>query len=94
MLSAIARDYAERHWVNMSAREPSEAAATVARMLYCSWGMTAVRAQASLKLDGLAYVGTGAAAASRRRSAASAWHFRAREAYQLHHAGAQLRTKL
>ena len=83
----MSKDHAARHWIDMGARNPDAATALVTGMLYRSWGLAAVRAQASLKLGGLAHVGSGAAHASRRRTAASSWHRHIREAYQLHHAG-------
>ena len=61
--------------------DPGEAEAATARLLYRIWGMTMVRAQAWLKPCGLSSVGTSTSAAARRRTAAAAWHARAREAY-------------
>ena len=55
--------------------------------VYRSWGVAAVRAQARLKIDGLAHVGSGAPAAAARRAYGAERHSNLREAYQLHHRG-------
>ena len=73
----------------MGSRDPQEAAATLKRTLYRSWGLMAMRGQARLKLMGLSHVGSGAAAArARREEAASSYSLR-REAYQLHFAASR-----
>ena len=90
LVQTLASSYSARHWIDMHARDPNEAKAIVARMLYRSWGLAAVRANATLKLGGISFVGAGSAAAAGRRNASTAWHARAREAYQLHHAGWRL----
>ena len=77
----------------MLCRDSTEVAAELARTLYRSWGLAAVRAQARLKLAGLAQVGLGAAAAVSRRGAAEAALQRRRQAYQLHFAAVRLRRR-
>jgi len=89
LAEVLATSSASRQWVRMGSRDPLEAAATLKRTLYRSWGLMAVRAQARLKLAGLSHVGTGASAARARRSGATAAHARRREAYQLHFAAAR-----
>ena len=74
----------------MGCRDPDTAKAALARYLYKSWGVMAVRAQAHLKLGGLAHVGSGAVAADARRALGADFHRRAREAYQLHYRGGRL----
>ena len=71
-------------YIYMGCRDPQEAAATLKRSLYRSWGLMAMRGQARLKLAGLAQVGAGASVARARRLDATAAHARRREAYQLH----------
>ena len=53
----------------------------------------AVRAQARLKLEGLAHVGSGAVAAAARRTLGADFHRRAREAYLLHFAAERARRR-
>ena len=60
--------------------------------LYRSWGIAAVRAQASLRVSGLSHVGTGAVAAAGRRTLNSDFQARIKEAYQLQHGCGGRRT--
>jgi hypothetical protein len=87
LVGILAKAHASRHWITMGCRNPEEAVALTARTLFRSWGLMAVRAQACLKLSGLAHVGTGNKAASGRRETAAALHARLREAYQCHWSG-------
>ena len=91
LVAALSAGWASRDWVRMNCRDPSEATAVIAHSLYRSWGLAAVRAQARLKLNGLAHVGAGARAAAGRRVNSAATHAHFREAYQLHNCGAALR---
>ena len=59
----LATSCASRQWGRMGCRDPQEAAATLKRSLYRSWGLAAIRAQARLKLAGLSHVAAGASAA-------------------------------
>ena len=86
LVSILAVNCASRQWVRMGSRDPEEAAATLKRSLYRSWGLMAMRSQARLKLAGLSHVGAGASAARARRTDAAAAHARRRAAYQLHFA--------
>ena len=75
----------------MGFRDPQEAAASLKRSLYRSWGLMAMRGQARLKLRGLSHVGSGAVAARVRRAESGAAHHLRREAYQLHFAAHRFR---
>ena len=90
LVGVLAKAYASRNWVSLLCRDPAEAQSLVARSLYRSWGCMAVRAQACLKLSGLAYVGTGNTAATSRRTDSGTLHQRLREGYQRHHGRGQL----
>ena len=85
LVAQLATSRASRDWARLGCRDQKEAAATLARYLYRSWGIAAARAQACLRLAGLSHVGTGVVAAAGRRSANVAFHARVREAYQLQH---------
>ena len=76
-----------REWIRLGCRDSDDAKATLARYIYRSWGLAAVQAQARLKIDGLAHVGSGAPAAAARRAYGAELHGSLREAYQLHHRG-------
>ena len=86
LVTVLAASCASRQWTRMGARDPQDAAATLKRSLYRSWGLMAMRGQARLKLMGLSHVGSGAAAARARRTDSTAAHSLRREAYQLHFA--------
>ena len=90
LLLTLARSHAERHWVSMGSRDPQDAASALARSLYRSWGLMAVRSQARVKLANLCHVGGGSVAANARRAGSQAFHSRRREAYQLHFAAVRL----
>ena len=90
LVHVLATTCSARQWARMGSRDPQEAAATLKRSLYRSWGLMAVRGQARLKLMGLSHVGTGAAAARARRTSSAATHCLPREAYQLHFAAERL----
>ena len=93
LVSLLAAGQASRDWASMRCRDSNEAKALIARTLYRSWGLMAVRSQARLKLCGLAHVGTGMQAAALRRDRADLLHARLREAYQLHFCGAAGRRR-
>jgi hypothetical protein len=85
LVDLLAGGRASRDWVRMGCRSSNDAKASLARYLYRSWGLMAVRGQACLKLSGLAHVGPGAQIAADRRALGADYHQRARIAYQLHH---------
>ena len=87
MFEQLANGRACWKWIRMACRDPTDAKAAIARYLYRSWGVEAVRAQACLKLGGLVRVCTGAHAAASRRALGLRSHRRAPEAYQLQHRG-------
>ena len=58
LVASIAKEQAARHWIEADARDQNDAAAIVARLHYRSWDMTAVRAEAGVKLGSLAHVGS------------------------------------
>ena len=91
LVQTLARSHAERNWVHIGGRDPQEAASILARSLYRSWGVMAVRSQARVKLANLAHVGAGSAVAHSPHVGSEAFHARRREEYQLHHAAQRLR---
>ena len=91
LVKDLACGRAARDWPRLLCRDQDEAKALLARSLYRSLGLEAVRSQARLKLAGLSYVGTGVAAASCRRAYSETFYSRTREAYQLHHSGRRQR---
>ena len=91
LVNDLACGRAARDWPRLLCRDQDVAKALLDRSLYRSLGLEAVRSQARLKLAGLSHVGTGVAAASRRRANSEAFHTRTREAYQLHHSGRRQR---
>ena len=90
LLRVLATSQASRDWARMGCRDYDEAVAMISRTLYRSWGLMAIRAEARLKLAGLAHVRTRAAAACSRRTSSEAFRACRREAYQLHQAAARL----
>ena len=72
LLTAFCHVGAARHWRTMRAESQEAARGVLAWLLRRRWGMTALREAARLKLEGLEFVGRGAAMASDRRVAASA----------------------
>jgi len=94
LVAQLAACRGARDWARLGCRSPSDAVALLARHLYRSWGLAVVRAQACLRLGGLAHVGPGASAATGRRAANAAFYARLREAYQLQHRGGYGRTRL
>ena len=87
LVGQITSGRALREWIRLGCRDSEDAKATLARYIYRSWGLAAVRAQARLKIDGLAHAGSGAPAAAARRAYGAELHGSLREAYQLHHRG-------
>ena len=76
----MAGDVASRDWAQAGFADIGDAKAAALRQLYRTFGLAAVRAQARLKLGGLALVGTGAREALGRRSASFSVHARLRQA--------------
>ena len=69
LVQSAAASHSSRTWARFGFRTPDEARSATACLLYRSWGVMAVRAQARLKLHGLAHVGSGSSAAASRRFA-------------------------
>ena len=69
LLGQLARQGAKQKWRQMGCIGEEQAVGCLAWLLRRRWGLTAVRECARLKLERLAFVGRGAAAASRRRQA-------------------------
>ena len=74
LLSQLARQGANAKWRQMGSNDPESAVGCLAWLLRRRWGLTALRECARLKLERLAYVGRGAAAADERRRASIAAH--------------------
>ena len=87
LVDRLASRRAAREWVRLGCRDEADAKEMVSRSLYRSWGIAALRAQARLKLSGLSHVGSGAQAASQRRSLGASYHARLREAHALQFRG-------
>ena len=72
LVHALAEAGAERHWRRMKAKKKETAKGALAWLLRRRWGMMAVRENARLTLDRLAFVGGGGRASSQARSMAKA----------------------
>jgi hypothetical protein len=71
LLSALASSGSIKHWRAMRATEPEDIRGALACLLKRRWAMMALRGCARLTLGRLELVGQGAAAAKRRRGAAT-----------------------
>ena len=74
LLGTLARQGAAHHWRELGCQSDATAVGTLAWMLRRRWGITALRENARLKLERLAFVGRGAAAAASRRLRAASYH--------------------
>ena len=74
LLGTLARKGAAHHWRELGCQSDATAVGTLAWMLRRRWGITALRENARLKLERLAFVGRGAAAAASRRLRAASYH--------------------
>ena len=74
LLSQMARQGATIKWRQMGCIDQDSAIGCLAWFLRRRWGMTALRENARLKLERLAFVGRGAAAADERRRTSVAYH--------------------
>ena len=74
LLTMLARKGASHHWRQMQCQDELAAIGSLAWLLRRRWGMTALRENARLKVERLAFVGRGAAAAALRRQRGEAAH--------------------
>ncbi len=74
LLGTLARKGAAHHWRAMGCRDEASAIGVLAWMVRRRWGITALRENARLKIERLAFVGRGAAAAASRRLRAETLH--------------------
>ena len=74
LLQLAAKQGARTRWRDMGCRDEAAAVGCLAWLLRRRWGLAALRENARLKLDRLAYVGRGAAAAADRRQRSELQH--------------------
>ena len=74
LLSQLAKQGARYMWRDMGCPDEAAAVGCLAWLLRRRWGMVGLRENARLKLDRLAYVGRGAAAAAERRQRSELAH--------------------
>ena len=82
LLGQMARQGALHKWRQMACIDQDSAVGCLAWLLRRRWGLCALRECARLKLERLAYVGRGAAAAHERRQASMAAHASRARLYQ------------
>ena len=78
-MSSMLGGCAAWEWVRPGCSDPADAKSSIARFVYKTC-VAAARAQACLKLDGLAHVGPGAQVGAGRRMLGADFHRRTREA--------------
>ena len=74
LLNQLARQGARHMWRDIGSTDEAAAVGCLAWLLRRRWGMAALRENARLKLDRLAYVGRGAAEAAERRQRSELAH--------------------
>ena len=74
LLHALAKQGARVRWRDMGCPDEASAIGCLAWLLRRRWGLTALRENARLKLDRLAFVGRGAAQAADRRQRSELAH--------------------
>ena len=74
LLHLLAKKGAQVRWREMGSPDEASAVGCLAWLLRRRWGMTALRENARLKLDRMAYVGRGAAQAADRRQRSELAH--------------------